>query len=112
MNVNEKLLGVLPDISDLFFSQELMFSLGSQINWVVNWMNWCEWQFVKVNLFNDCLSLCDLLPATRDELTEGRKEMFYLMTHSTHFIYGYMASGLFNDAPNTFIYAYMVSDIW
>ena len=21
----------------------------------------------------------------------GRKEMFYLMTHSTHFIYGYMA---------------------
>ena len=24
----------------------------------------------------------------------GRKEMFYLTTHSTHFIYGYMASGL------------------
>ena len=24
----------------------------------------------------------------------GRKEMFYLMTHSTHFIYGYMASGI------------------
>ena len=23
---------------------------------------------------------------------EGRKEMFYLKTHSTHFIYGYMAS--------------------
>ena len=23
---------------------------------------------------------------------EGRKEMFCLMTHSTHFIYGYMAS--------------------
>ena len=23
---------------------------------------------------------------------EGRKEMFYLMMHSTHFIYGYMAS--------------------
>ena len=34
--------------------------------------------------------------------------MFYLTTHSTHFIYGYMASGrkegnvLFNDALNTF----------
>ena len=33
--------------------------------------------------------------------------MFYLMTHSTHFIYGYMASDkegnvLFNDAFNTF----------
>ena len=24
---------------------------------------------------------------------EGKKEIFYLMTHSTHFIYGYMASG-------------------
>ena len=23
---------------------------------------------------------------------EGRKEMFYLTIHSTHFIYGYMAS--------------------
>ena len=25
---------------------------------------------------------------------ERRKEMFYLTTHSTHFIYGYMASGI------------------
>ena len=25
---------------------------------------------------------------------EGRKEMFYLTTHSTHFIYGYMASDM------------------
>ena len=24
----------------------------------------------------------------------GRKEMFYLKTHSTHFIYGYMASDI------------------
>ena len=24
----------------------------------------------------------------------GRKEMFYLTTHSTHFIYGYMASDI------------------
>ena len=23
---------------------------------------------------------------------EGRKEMFYFTTHSTHFMYGYMAS--------------------
>ena len=38
-------------------------------------------------------------------LVEGRKEVFYLTTHSTHFIYGYMASEgnvLFNDALNTF----------
>ena len=27
-------------------------------------------------------------------LEEGRKEMFYLTTHSTHFIYGYMASDI------------------
>ena len=25
---------------------------------------------------------------------EGRKEVFYLSTHSTHFIYGYMASDI------------------
>ena len=25
---------------------------------------------------------------------KGRKEMFYLTTHPTHFIYGYMASGI------------------
>ena len=28
-------------------------------------------------------------------LFNGRKEMFYLRTHSTHFIYGYMASDIF-----------------
>ena len=27
-------------------------------------------------------------------MTEGRKETFYLTTHSTHFIYGYMASDI------------------
>ena len=26
--------------------------------------------------------------------SKGRKEMFYLTTHSTHFIYGYMASDI------------------
>ena len=25
---------------------------------------------------------------------EGMKEVFYLMTHSTHFIYSYLASGI------------------
>ena len=28
------------------------------------------------------------------DVKEGRKEMFYLTTHSTHFIYGYMASDI------------------
>ena len=27
-------------------------------------------------------------------VVNGRKEMFYLTTHSTHFIYGYMASDI------------------
>ena len=29
-----------------------------------------------------------------------RKEMFYLMTHSTHFIYGYIVSGEVNKTCN------------
>ena len=29
-----------------------------------------------------------------DMLKEGRKEVFYLTMHSTHFIYGYMASDI------------------
>ena len=38
---------------------------------------------------------------------ERRKEMLYLTTHATHFIYGYMegkkeGNALFNDALNTF----------
>ena len=39
-------------------------------------------------LFNDALNTLYL------QLYEGRKEMFYLTTHSTHFIYGYMASAM------------------
>ena len=31
------------------------------------------------------------LQTVMDRRTEGRKEMFYVTTHSTHFIYGYMA---------------------
>ena len=81
-------------------------------------------------LFNDALNTFYLW-------LYGRKEMFYLTTHSTHSIYGYMevrkeGNVLFNDALNKFylrlygrkemfylmmhsthfIYGYMVSDIW
>ena len=38
------------------------------------------------------LSTCYYLTRTRQ--LPGRKEMFYLTTHSTHFIYGYMASDI------------------
>ena len=33
-------------------------------------------------------------------LVERRKEMFYLTTHSTHFIYGYMGSDTDSDRGN------------
>ena len=36
-------------------------------------------------------SLCSGVSGFSFSLSEGRKEMFYLTTHSTHFIYGYMA---------------------
>ena len=41
-----------------------------------------------------CFSSFDLLCPLLGHLWEGRKEMFYLTTHSTHFIYGYMASDI------------------
>ena len=43
-------------------------------------------------LFNDALNTFYLRLYGVSLKKEGRKEMFYLTTHSTHFIYGYMAS--------------------
>ena len=40
---------------------------------------------------NQLTSLHGVLFSVRKE---GRKDMFYLTTHSTHFIYGYMASDI------------------
>ena len=46
-------------------------------------------------LFNNALNtfygIGRMLHDHSDKEREGRKEMFYLTTHSTHFIYGYMA---------------------
>ena len=39
-------------------------------------------------------------------LVEGRKEMFYLTTHSSHFIYGYMASDYVSKS--TVLYVFLV----
>ena len=33
-------------------------------------------------------------PSAVNQLGKREREMFYLMTHSTHFIYGYMASDI------------------
>ena len=40
------------------------------------------------------MSLAVYTKINMKEGEEGRKEMFYLTTHSTHFIYGYMASDI------------------
>ena len=70
-------------------------------------------------LFKDALStfylqLYGIRHMVKDHSGRKKKEMFYLTTHSTHFIYSYMASDickgpfmkegnvLFKDALNTF----------
>ena len=52
-------------------------------------------------------------------VAEQEREMFYLTTHSTHFIYGYMGERereremFYLTMHSThFIYGYMASDIW
>ena len=46
-------------------------------------------------LFNDVLNTFYLrLYGEREREREREREMFYLTTHSTHFIYGYMASDI------------------
>ena len=57
-----------------------------------------------VNLYHRVLCICSLLRLTSNVPTEAHchtacniiqeREMFNLMTHSTHFIYGYMASDI------------------
>ena len=47
----------------------------------------------KINIFNDALNMFFIYSdITSDIRLKREKEMFYLTTHSTHFIYGYMAS--------------------
>ena len=52
------------------------------------WMDgWMDFFHSFIILFNDALD-------TYLSQEKGRKEMFYLTMHSTHFIYGYMASDI------------------
>ena len=48
----------------------------------------CEPTFIGHYLYVHCGLIIGILHM------EGRKEMFYLTTHSTHFIYGYMVSDI------------------
>ena len=56
------------------------------------------WIFLPVvEIFGDCFVALVLFGHNLNinkQHEEGRKEMFYLTTHSTHFIYGYMASDI------------------
>ena len=61
-----------------------------------------QWKEGRKCLFNDALNTFYLVISM-----EGRKEMFHLTMHSTHFIYSYIngrkeGNVLFNDALNTF----------
>ena len=51
-------------------------------------------QTSTVHLDTVCKLNMHILEKTITTGQEGRKEMFYLTTHSTHFIYGYMASDI------------------
>ena len=51
-----------------------------------------NYDLFSVYYSKDFLTICRLV--FRDGWREGRKEMFYLTTHSTHFIYGYMESDI------------------
>ena len=49
--------------------------------------------YVKINLC-EISEVSKVVYFHRTESMEGKKEMFYLTTHSTNFIYGYMASDI------------------
>ena len=83
----------------------------------------CEYLYEKRREYDKILTcyLRDL--SRRVGRNERRKDMFYLTTHSTHFIYGYMASSdmvkegmkeIFYLMMHSthFIYGYMASDMW
>ena len=91
-------------------SDEYLYSNISYINTLPKWIN-ADYLNILLDLFilNSirCLkskkyghgqTIYCKLTCSRcgqfDHGNEGRKEMFYLMTHSTHFIYGYMASDI------------------
>ena len=93
--------------------KEMFYLTTHSTHFIYGYMTLDIWYRKEGNvLFNDALNTFYLrLYDVRHMVQEGRKEMFYLTTHSTHFIYGYMTldiwyrkegNVLFNDALNTF----------
>ena len=63
-------------------------------SWSTEWDVKQNLRYPDGSLFID---LSDSLPVSYifpGLINSGRKEMFYLTTHSTHFIYGYMVSDI------------------
>ena len=73
------------------FMMALVFDLvGHLVAWSVATHPTCFFAWISKTDVQRPLRLCCASIVAR----EGRKEMFYLTTHSTHFIYGYMASDI------------------
>ena len=54
-----------------------------------------KYTYLLRNYLSEKTTLIQIKQSTNNRLiTTGRKEMFYLTMHSTNFIYGYMASGI------------------
>ena len=60
-------------------------------------------KYICISVVGDTATICQIFfqwtrytahNSPNGHLREGGKEMFYLTTHSTHFIYGYMASDI------------------
>ena len=64
-------------------------------DFMVNYLNFTLNLKIQTDIIYVCNYLAFLIfpPSTYNTLTR-KKEMFYLTTYSTHFIYGYMASDI------------------
>ena len=49
---------------------------------------------ITINWWHSVEKICIIIITIIEKERERERKMFYLTTHSTHFIYGYMASGI------------------
>ena len=66
-----------------------MFTHGIYFNVSTDWLDYNSY-----DIYNLIFSIQYILGKK-----EGKKEMLYLKMHSTHFIYGYMASDIYGKGP-------------
>ena len=85
MTVGEHPHPVARVISPLRTGGPLGTPLRTVVAWNVEYLKWTERSELKGQNWKEIHF---------DQPVEGRKELFYLTMHSTHFIYGYMASDI------------------